>query len=655
MSDYALKGAELKKILENSKNGPVSFGFNPGKSIDDTYFGLHKTKPKKALGEAAKKEGKSKKFTFGTAQVVENTLRLTCEQALPQMAKQVKKYLKSQKVALDVEILDASGNVLESDVGEDLADDGSVSDGDSNAALEQAELDKRLKVLAGFIKSLPKDLTLKLAKPFQQAVASAKAGDIKGAKERVDRIQAVTDKIKESMLDSEAAKTFGESKPSPARPSRPAPGTPPQDKSTEDEAAAVFGTSQPSPVDPVRLRALNERMIKLAKTEVPPMLIRLKAQVLQKAKALVDSGNLDDAGKLLDGFEAKAVRPGQSPKAADWSPKKITFEGIDFADSDKMMDFGLKIGEELRAMMNLIDHKIEGGAGDKWNGFKKTCKDLLDKPTNVIGDRLTAYEKKDDKAIADALASWQDVIKRKKALADSMKALWEKDQRARFAKETEHNKSSSTMAMAAAFGDDFLEMTQMAEVQAKSKGLDLYEAKDGGMKEPMEMGEVAAIYGYSTQDYTKVNGLLRGKKDPGVDPSAYMTYIESCKKGLAKLPPFKGMAVRCDKTAKYFLEEVIDTGRRTEKAFLSTGTVKAQGFGDIVTHITKVKTGKEISAFSLHPKEEEVLFPPGSVFKFVKFVGEHNGKKKTIKKHKELAKYIDDNTKNAEFHFEQVR
>lgn len=654
MSEYAVKGAELKKILEFSKNGPISFGFNPGKSTDDTYLGLHKTKPKKALGEAAKKEGKSKKFTFGTAQVVEKTLRLTCEHALPQMAKQVKRYLKSQKVTLDVEIMDASGNVLESDIGEDLSDDGSVLGGDSDAAAEQAELAKRLKVLAGFIKSLPPSLAAKVGKPFQQAVAAAKAGAIRDAMARIEKIEAVSDKIKESMLDSEAAKTFGEAQPSPARPSKPAPGTPPQDKPTEDEAAAVFGQSQASPVDPVRVRALNERMVQLAKTGVPPMLTRLKAQTLQKAKALVDSGNLDDAGKLLDGFAAKTVRPGQSPKA-DWSPKKIIFEGIDFADGEKMMDFGLKIGEELRAMMNLIDHKIEGGADEKWSGFKKTCKDLLDKPTNVIGDRITAYEKKDDKAIADALASWQDVIKRKKALADSMKALWEKDQRARFAKETENNKSASTTAMAAAFGDDFLEMTQMAEVQAKNKGLDLYEVKDGGVKEPMEMGEVAAIYGYSTQDYTKVNGLLRGKQDPGVDPNAYMAYIESCKKGLAKLPPFKGVAIRCDKTAEFFLTEVIDTGKRTEKAFMSTGTTKIPGFGDIVTYITKVKSGKEISAFSLHQKEEEVLFPPGSVFKFVKFVGEHNGKKKTIKKHKELSKYVDNNTKKAEFHFEQVR
>jgi hypothetical protein len=74
MSDFNLKGADLKKILGVAKKGPLAFGFNPGKTEAETFFGMHRIKAPKVLGKAAKDEGSGKKFSFGTARVEGKTI-----------------------------------------------------------------------------------------------------------------------------------------------------------------------------------------------------------------------------------------------------------------------------------------------------------------------------------------------------------------------------------------------------------------------------------------------------------------------------------------------------------------------------------------------------------------------------------------------------
>lgn len=648
MSGFSVKGDKLKTLLKHAKKEAISFGLNPGKSVEDAVLCLHKTKAAKVLGKAAKDEGKGKKVSFGQVELDDKTLRLTClNPPLPQMAKLMKRYLKSQKVMLNVEILDANGQLLESAAEEELPENASESPSPDDG---QAEIMKKLSDIGGRIKTLSPKMQARVIKHFQKVHGLAKTGKLKGASAGADKLEAALDKM-EKTSGSTAA------------------------KSAEEEAKSVFGEAQASPVDPMRLKALQSRMAQVAAIEVPPLMVRVKPQVLQKAKELLDSGKLDEASKLLEAFAAKVppARPSKpapasapsSPSAAkaaeedsksksgdSQTPQKFTVEGTDFSDGDKMMDFVKKFGEELQAMINLVDDKSAAGADkSQCDEYKKKCDKLRNTPINLEAKRMEAYAGGDEKVIAAAHKKYQEMIKEKRDLAKSLKSLWEKDQRKRLDAELQNGKNTSSEAMAAAFGDEFLEMAQMAEVQAKKKGLDPFKSSKGGLKEPMEMGEIAAIYGYSTQDYTKVNGLLRGKKDPDVDPSAFMSYIEACKKGLDKLPPYKGEAVRCDKTAAYFFKEVLSSGKRTEKAFMSTGTTLIPGFGDVVTRIKKVKTGKEISAFSLHDKEEEVLFPPGSVFKFVKF----KAGKKTITNYKKLGEVVNEKTDKGEFFFEQVR
>lgn len=192
MGDFAVEGSELKKMIKTAKKQPVAFGFNPGKSEEDAYCGMHRNKPATQLGKDAKDAAEGGKYAFGTATVTGKTINLTCLRELPGLAKRFKKYLKTQKVMLNVVILDADGNVLESDIEDDLPDDpeleGDAAESESDA--EEADeagteaptlgddrtaLIKRLSAMRDRILALPPEAQAKLAGPFRQLTDFVKA------------------------------------------------------------------------------------------------------------------------------------------------------------------------------------------------------------------------------------------------------------------------------------------------------------------------------------------------------------------------------------------------------------------------------------------------------------------------------------------------
>ena len=122
MSEFRVKGPEIKKMLKKARKQPIAFAFSPGKSEEDSYLGMDHRKPAKMLGKDAKEQGEGNKHAFGTAVLDGKLLILTCEREMPSLAKRLKKYLGTQKVKVNVQVLDASGNLLEEDV-EDLPDD----------------------------------------------------------------------------------------------------------------------------------------------------------------------------------------------------------------------------------------------------------------------------------------------------------------------------------------------------------------------------------------------------------------------------------------------------------------------------------------------------------------------------------------------------
>lgn len=331
--------------------------------------------------------------------------------------------------------------------------------------------------------------------------------------------------------------------------------------------------------------------------------------------------------------------------------------GVDFRDDKKkIVELVIKLAEEATAQCNLIRHKLDGKApakGDQWfDLYEYFEQKMRNKFMTLNGQRVAALDKGDETALAKVLKDFNDELALKKKRTDDLKPLWLDDQRKRLEKAVGKKGEESSAHMSKHFGDEFLEMAQMAEIMALKKGMDPYKAKKG-LKKPMEMGEVAAIYGYSTQDFTKINGLLRDPKDPPVDPAVFKPYSDACRKGLAKLPVYKkGPVVRCDRSAEHFIQEVIKDGTRTEHAFVSAGPKKVPGFGEVVSIITKIVTGREITQFSLHETEGEILFPPEAVFRFVSFT---DGKNSAITNHKDLEGKVDGTLKVGEFVFEQVR
>ncbi|MBC2836458.1 hypothetical protein [Paragemmobacter straminiformis] len=115
------------------RRAPVSFAYNAADKSEDDYLGFHRQKPPKVLGKEAKEEGAGPKYAFGTAQVEGKILSLTCERVVPGLAKKLKRYLKTQRIMLNVQILDETGAILESDI-EELPDDPELFDDDDPAA-----------------------------------------------------------------------------------------------------------------------------------------------------------------------------------------------------------------------------------------------------------------------------------------------------------------------------------------------------------------------------------------------------------------------------------------------------------------------------------------------------------------------------------------
>ena len=118
MAGKKVEGDALKKFVKLGAKGPLPFGFCPGPKDPDHTIAIHRTMKASALGKAAKAEGTGSKIAFGTFTTEGKVITLTCERSIPALSKLLKKYLKTQKIQMDVIVLDADGQALERDVEE---------------------------------------------------------------------------------------------------------------------------------------------------------------------------------------------------------------------------------------------------------------------------------------------------------------------------------------------------------------------------------------------------------------------------------------------------------------------------------------------------------------------------------------------------------
>ncbi len=318
MSGFKVEGLEIKKLLKVARKQPISFSYNPGKGGDDQYFGLDKRKPAKMLGQEAKKVGDGAKFAFGTATLEGKVLTLKCEKLIPALAKTLKKYLRKQKVPLNVQIMDAAGKVVESDISDDIPDDPDLADAPAADVKEtpeakhkgkskekesdpeanpDADLNKKekskekekesepaakpdedpqkkvmekLTATKAELQTLPKPIAKKLVPAFEKVVEALKAG-------KVDVADAIADKIAKAVTDAKAK-------------APPPPPPPPGD--------------EPGPAPEVDEDALRERV----KAAFAALQDDYKAFMVRGDKSLTDKAKqLHDAfGATIDSDLAKA-------------------------------------------------------------------------------------------------------------------------------------------------------------------------------------------------------------------------------------------------------------------------------------------------------------------------------------------------------------
>lgn len=283
MSELAHTTDELKGLLKVARKKPVSFGLNLGKQDSEHYFLLDRRKKPEMLGRTAKAEGPGKKFACGTAEVDGKILNLTCIKVIPAIAKKLKKFLKSQKITLNVQILDEDGTVLESEI-EQLPDDPEenseeVIHGDTPTD-DMAPLRARFAALHGRFEDMENADVL--TGPFARVQALISDGNAAASSAGLDKLEAAMAKI-------------------------------------ADAAPAPGGVSS-STVDPGELKT-RFMAVKAEVTAVEAKPVRAKlVEALKVAAGQLQSGSLEDCGATLGKIEAALVKLGAVPQAPEAPP-----------------------------------------------------------------------------------------------------------------------------------------------------------------------------------------------------------------------------------------------------------------------------------------------------------------------------------------------
>ncbi len=333
MADLKVEGEALKKLVKLGKKKRLSFAFCLGKQNDHLVV-IDRRKRPEIIGKAAKSESGATKVAYGTFVMNAKTMELTCEKVVPAMAKVLKKYLKSQKVMVNVLVMDAQGNVLESDE-EDLPDDPSwdvddpadaEADDLPTAATQSnhsaADLAARIKAVQPAIAAAPADAGAKLAKVIKLAVSQIKSSDMDAADKTITALEGAAAKLGQA-----------------ARP----------------QAPADLATAAPAP--DVRALAARATALKGVIADINGPAAEKLTAALGNAVKQIKAGVLETADTLLtrieDAVNKVAAAPTDdtpSPEAAKWATAesrlqaavdKLVQEGRgDLAAINKFFDFG---------------------------------------------------------------------------------------------------------------------------------------------------------------------------------------------------------------------------------------------------------------------------------------------------------------------------
>lgn len=437
MSDLKVEGPELKKMVKLGKKRSLSFGFCPGKGNDHTLMIDRRKKPA-MLGKLARKESGAPKVAFGTFEVKGRTMEMTCERLVPQLAKTVKKYLKSQKTVLNVVVMDADGNTLESDIEdlppdpdmdmEDAVEDAALAEADEAPAdaqepepepgqteqnedapgMDAAALAARLKALQPAVAAAEEAVATKLKTVMSAAVGQIKSAALEQADSTITALEAAVAKL--------------------AAASAPAP------EAATDQAAPDFKALA------MRAQALKGAIADVAE----PARDKLMTALTSAAKTIKER-NHDAADALLTRIESAIEKVSSAAQTAEPEPEAQTDAAVetcnenwiqtrstlqkDIADlkaeidkatagidgledvagkSDVLFDYIKGIDESLENTLKDLSKTVEDASREalktKARQIVETYKDVLDteffkavdnngfKKTNIRGSALTSLQ-----------------------------------------------------------------------------------------------------------------------------------------------------------------------------------------------------------------------------------------------------------------------
>ncbi|MGD1239165.1 ADP-ribosyltransferase [Mycobacterium seoulense] len=132
--------------------------------------------------------------------------------------------------------------------------------------------------------------------------------------------------------------------------------------------------------------------------------------------------------------------------------------------------------------------------------------------------------------------------------------------------------------------------------------------------DPLHADDLSALADYTGMGYRGLNEALRSE---ALDASQFAR-VEALKNALSKLPPYEGPVVRGTNLPAEVLAQYRPGEYIVEKAFLSTtrNPVVAQSSafaGNVEFRIVSL-SGRDVSAFSMFPAEQEILFPAQTRF-----------------------------------------
>jgi hypothetical protein len=195
---------DLKKNLAAARQKALNFGLCIAAKPEETAMLIHRTKAPEVLQKFAKKIGKSPKLACGTVECKGKLVMLTCLEEPPKgTAKKLKLFFKSATGdSMKVQLLDASGGVLEGDDDEETtaAQPAPVEPQEDTGADDElsAKLNAVLQKLAPKIKAAltqtprAKEAILKLVAAIKAAGA---AGDGATAKKRLSQLSEVLTRL----------------------------------------------------------------------------------------------------------------------------------------------------------------------------------------------------------------------------------------------------------------------------------------------------------------------------------------------------------------------------------------------------------------------------------------------------------------------------